>query len=436
MAGMAAVLAVSGWTLPAGAQSSGTNSADGSNAAIDVVTSQLDFADGAVEQAVSELEASQRRLDTMKDRLAAAQEQLADAERAARASASAAEQTRREARDVSKDLARSRDELASNQTRLREVARETYKYGLVATDPDLAVLGLVARAQSPGDLAHVYHQLDAALDDRADLAAAADRRLRAVAHLRAVADRADEAQQAELDVSLEARSEAARLHTEVERLVEEALDEEDRQAALLEALRGDRDQLRQRLTQLEQARARAQAEAARRAAAAAEAERAARAAQRGGAASGGAAAPRGAASPVEAQGDGLAKVEGITVATELAPRLAQLLADARADGIVLGGWGWRSVERQKALRRINGCPDIYSSPASSCRVPTARPGQSQHNKGLAVDFTWKGETLCYPMGPASCRGTNAAFDWLEANAHNYGLKVLSSEAWHWSTTGR
>jgi D-alanyl-D-alanine carboxypeptidase len=139
---------------------------------------------------------------------------------------------------------------------------------------------------------------------------------------------------------------------------------------------------------------------------------------------------------VTSRGDGLATVEGITVAASLAPRLAALLADARADGIELSGWGWRSTERQKALRRINGCPDIHTSPASSCRVPTARPGQSQHETGLAVDFTYKGQTLCFPSGPAGCRGTNAGFDWLDANAHRYGLKVLSSEAWHWSTTGR
>jgi LAS superfamily LD-carboxypeptidase LdcB len=70
-----------------------------------------------------------------------------------------------------------------------------------------------------------------------------------------------------------------------------------------------------------------------------------------------------------------------------------------------------------------------------CRVPTARPGTSEHEKGLAVDFTYNGQTICFPRPGSQCSG-NPAFDWLKANAHRYGLKNLPSEAWHWSTTGR
>jgi D-alanyl-D-alanine carboxypeptidase len=132
---------------------------------------------------------------------------------------------------------------------------------------------------------------------------------------------------------------------------------------------------------------------------------------------------------------GLVTVSGITVAAELGRPLQRLLDDARADGIVLGGSGYRSPDAQAALRRANGCPDVDDSPASSCRVPTARPGASEHEKGLAVDFTYQGSTICYPSRTSACRG-NAAFDWLSTNAGRYGLRVLSSEAWHWSSTGR
>ena len=79
-------------------------------------------------------------------------------------------------------------------------------------------------------------------------------------------------------------------------------------------------------------------------------------------------------------------VGGITVSASMGKQLGSLLVAAAADGIDIGGNGYRSPETTAALRRANGCPDVYSSPASSCRVPTARPGTSMHEKGLAVDF--------------------------------------------------
>ena len=132
--------------------------------------------------------------------------------------------------------------------------------------------------------------------------------------------------------------------------------------------------------------------------------------------------------------EGLTRVGGITVAASLAPSLERLLEDAYADGILLTGYGYRSPETTARLRLVNGCPDVYESPASACRVPTARPGESMHERGLAVDFNHEGATLCYPRRAAACVG-NPAFDWLTANAARYGLQVLDSEAWHWSTNG-
>ncbi len=68
-------------------------------------------------------------------------------------------------------------------------------------------------------------------------------------------------------------------------------------------------------------------------------------------------------------------------------------------------------------------------------MPTARPGTSMHEKGLAVDFTWREQTICYPNPPSRCQD-NDAFDWLQANAGRFGFRVLNTEAWHWSTNGR
>lgn len=98
---------------------------------------------------------------------------------------------------------------------------------------------------------------------------------------------------------------------------------------------------------------------------------------------------------------------------EFAARLQAMKAAANAAGTDIGwGSGLRSVDEQIALRKKNGCPDVWSSPASSCRVPTAIPGRSNHNHGLAMDIT----------------GDKA---WANANAHRFGLHFpVQGEDWH------
>jgi len=119
-------------------------------------------------------------------------------------------------------------------------------------------------------------------------------------------------------------------------------------------------------------------------------------------------------------------VNGITVHKNVAFAFREMLADAKADGVVLSGGGFRTKQRQIELRKINGCPDVWTAPASSCRVPTAIPGRSLHELGLAVDITSGGSTLT---------GGSAGFKWLAANAGKYGYVNLPSEPWHWSITG-
>ena len=120
-------------------------------------------------------------------------------------------------------------------------------------------------------------------------------------------------------------------------------------------------------------------------------------------------------------------VRGIQVATEIAGQLESLLAAAAGDGITLGGGGYRSSDSQWRLREQN-CPDAANSPPSSCRPPTARPGQSMHERGLAVDFTYGGRVISSRSSPA--------FQWLAANAGSYGFRNLPSEPWHWSVNGQ
>ena len=122
-------------------------------------------------------------------------------------------------------------------------------------------------------------------------------------------------------------------------------------------------------------------------------------------------------------------VQGIRVHQSIAGQLDAMLNAARAAGITMSGGGYRDPSGQIAVRRSNcGSSDyaIYQAPASSCSPPTARPGQSMHEKGLAIDFASGGGTLT--------RGS-AAYAWLRANAASYGFYNLPAEPWHWSSNG-
>ncbi|MBW3537858.1 M15 family metallopeptidase [Candidatus Parcubacteria bacterium] len=123
----------------------------------------------------------------------------------------------------------------------------------------------------------------------------------------------------------------------------------------------------------------------------------------------------------------LCTVRGITVNSTIAKQLDQMLAAAVADGMRFGGSGFRSYQRQIELRRQN-CPDPFRSPSRACRPPTAKPGNSMHEQGLAIDFTHNGATIK--------SRSSAGFGWLSRNAGAYGFKNLPSEPWHWSINGR
>lgn len=123
-------------------------------------------------------------------------------------------------------------------------------------------------------------------------------------------------------------------------------------------------------------------------------------------------------------------VEGIRVHYCLASGLRRLLSDASTDGVRLNGWGYRSYLEQVELRKAHcgtSAYAIYQMPADQCSPPTAPPGSSMHERGLAIDFTYGGRIIGSRSGPA--------WNWLVANAADYGLRNLPSEPWHWSTNG-
>jgi hypothetical protein len=95
---------------------------------------------------------------------------------------------------------------------------------------------------------------------------------------------------------------------------------------------------------------------------------------------------------------------------------------AATQGLDIHGGGYRSNIEQIQLRKAH-CPDWENSPASACSPPTARPGKSNHEKGLAVDID-------------NCSRGSAIFNWLVANAASFGWINLPSESWHWSINGQ
>jgi len=116
---------------------------------------------------------------------------------------------------------------------------------------------------------------------------------------------------------------------------------------------------------------------------------------------------------------------GVRVHACLADAVDELLTQARAAGHELGASGWRSHEQQVAARARN-CRTTDAG-AVVCRPPTAPPGLSRHERGLALDLTDGGRLV---------RTGTPAWDWLVENAGRYGLQNLPGEPWHWSVDGR
>ncbi len=130
----------------------------------------------------------------------------------------------------------------------------------------------------------------------------------------------------------------------------------------------------------------------------------------------------------------LVNVRGFQVHADIAPAVEALLSEAERDEIELGGWGYRTTEQQVSLRRqhcggegVSESDAVYGKPASACSPPTAKPGTSMHELGLAIDFTHGGTTIGSHSSPA--------FEWLAEHAPAYGLHNLPSEPWHWSVNG-
>jgi hypothetical protein len=258
------------------------------------------------------------------------------------------------------------------------------------------------------------------------VAAEAERRSAAAGAVRAQARRA-EAARSEAEAAAARRAE---LLDEAERRLAEELDEAtiagdaERQAQA----RARRDELVAILEAPERAaerKAKAEAEAKARADAKADAEAAARATAEAALTPGPIGPPTGGYPAVSCPGGG-----SITVDGSLAHNLQALLLTAWRDGVNLCGGGYRDRDQQIRLR-IRHCGSseyaIYQMPSGSCSPPTAIPGASMHERGLAIDFQCAGQSMSGRSSPC--------FAWMAAHAAAFGLFNLPSEPWHWSVDG-
>jgi D-alanyl-D-alanine carboxypeptidase len=114
----------------------------------------------------------------------------------------------------------------------------------------------------------------------------------------------------------------------------------------------------------------------------------------------------------------MAGLDGIAPA--LASAFMQVQAAARQAGFNIGiSSGFRSPEEQARLRRQHCCNDPGSSKCG-CGPPTAPPGKSNHQHGLAIDIS----------------GSKAAKAWVNAHGAQFGVHFpVAGEDWHMELIG-
>ena len=111
------------------------------------------------------------------------------------------------------------------------------------------------------------------------------------------------------------------------------------------------------------------------------------------------------------------------VSSLISGKVLAIISAAKQDGVTLTGGGFRTYTEQRDLYNER-CTVVNSDGIRSdvtCSIQTAKPGSSEHEKGLAIDFVLD--------------SANTVSSWLIANGSKYGFINLPSEAWHYSMSG-
>ncbi len=383
-----------------------------------LATENLDAATAEAEDLIDALDKVQKAVDEQQSALDQAERAVADAEAVVR--------------EAEVRIAELEAELVATQEGLREAVIESYvsfqaptgTFSVLGSDPwqnarEEALTGFAtgSRIDDIDELRRLGEELERW---RLQAEKAADE---AEAHRRAVELILDDLQraenrEAELSVAAEERVERRLYEVQTLKLIDAQY------AAEIEAAEREIAAALERQRAAEEARRRAAEEAKRQAEAEARRQAEAEAAE---------AAGRQLAESVDPSDTDLPLVwvAGFEVHTQIADAVEGLVAAMEAEGFNLGGWGYRTAQEQINLRRSNcGASEwqIWSKPSSTCRPPTARPGRSNHERGLAIDLTNNGRLIT--------SRNSAVFQALQRLAPSFGLKNLPSEPWHWSVDGR
>ncbi|MEO7364546.1 MAG: D-alanyl-D-alanine carboxypeptidase family protein, partial [Candidatus Saccharimonadales bacterium] len=100
-----------------------------------------------------------------------------------------------------------------------------------------------------------------------------------------------------------------------------------------------------------------------------------------------------------------------------------LVQAAAKDGVVMRAQStYRTMEHQQSICNQN------TDCTSGSYTTVAKPGNSNHQMGLAIDFGKENNASAITKG-------DQWYNWLTANAANFGVKNYPVESWHWSATG-
>ncbi len=109
------------------------------------------------------------------------------------------------------------------------------------------------------------------------------------------------------------------------------------------------------------------------------------------------------------------KAEKRMLRQEAAEKLAELFKEAKTNGIILYGVsGYRSYQTQKYL--FSSFIQRFGNEEEANQI-SARPGESEHQTGLAMDVT----SQSVNFGLEQKFGDTEEYAWLKDNAHHYGF---------------
>lgn len=117
--------------------------------------------------------------------------------------------------------------------------------------------------------------------------------------------------------------------------------------------------------------------------------------------------------------------------------LYKMVEAAKKDDIPMSAnSSFRTMSHQQSLCNSN------ASCAAGNYTFVARPGTSNHQLGVAIDFAMANPSR-FPLSSEACVDINGrcsapgdkVWEWLDKNADKFGFKPYVNEFWHWSPTG-